>query len=254
VSRVAVVTGASSGIGRALAKRLAEEGYAVGLTARRLALLEEAAAEIRAAGGTAAVAAADAADRAAVLAAIGSLAAALGPVDLLVANAGVGVEGWDALPDGRDLERMTAVNFLGAYYALEAVVPSMRERRAGHVVAISSLTAYRGYGRGAAVYCATKAALSTLIQGLRIDLGRHGIDVTLVHPGFVRTPMTANNHFRMPLLMSPGQAARLVAGAIRRKRRVFDFPWRLAFLARLSRWLPDAVVDWFLPGTPPDRR
>ena len=147
--RVAVVTGASSGIGRALALELARDGYDLGLTARRLDRLESLAAAIRVTGARAECVAADAARRDETRNAMWTIAERLGPVHLLVVNAGIGV-GTDALePDADALEAEFGVNFFGAFYAIEAVIPSMRERRAGHVVAVSSLAAYRGMpGRG----------------------------------------------------------------------------------------------------------
>ncbi len=240
--RVAVVTGASSGIGRALALALARDGYDLGLTARRLDRLESLAAAIRVTGARAECVAADAARRDKTRDAVRTLAERLGPVDLLVANAGV-AHGTDALaPDADALEAEFRVNVFGAFYALEAVIPAMRERRTGHVVVISSLAGYRGLP-GAAGYCATKAALTRLVEGLRPDWALAGIRTTIVHPGYVRSEMTDRNRFRMPFLMETDQAAKLIAGAIRRKKKVCEFPWRMSMLVRwLVRYLPDRLL------------
>lgn len=238
MTRVAVVTGASSGIGRALAKELAREGYAVGVTARRADRLAALCEEIREAGGTAAAAAADASDREGTIAAIHGLADALGPVDLLVANAGVGIsEPMDA-PNAADYEHMVRVNLLGPYYAFEAVVPAMLERGSGHLVGVSSLAAYIT-GPGAGQYSATKAALSSWLESVRLEMRPRGIHVTTIQPGFVETPMTEVNDFKMPLLMSADRAARLMARAIRKRKKVYDFPWRMSIGARFARRLPD---------------
>lgn len=239
---VAVVTGASSGIGRALAVELAREGYRVGLIARRADRLEAVVAEIRAAGDSAECVPAAVTGRDEVRRAIGALTERLGPVDLLVANAGIGL-GTDALVPAADaLEAEFRVNVFGVFYAVEAVVPSMIERGAGHVVVISSLAAHRGLP-GAAGYCASKAALTRLVEGLRPDWARAGIVATTVHPGYVRSEMTARNRFRMPLLMDTDRAARLIARAIRRKRKVYEFPWRMSLLVRhVVRHLPDRVL------------
>ena len=239
---VAVVTGASSGIGRALAVELAREGYRVGLIARRADRLEAVVAAIRAAGDSAECVPAAVTGRDEVRRAIGTLTERLGPVDLLVANAGIGL-GTDALVPAADaLEAEFRVNVFGVFYAVEAVVPSMIERGAGHVVVISSLAAHRGLP-GAAGYCASKAALTRLVEGLRPDWARAGICATTVHPGYVRSEMTARNRFRMPLLMETDRAARLIARAIRRKRKVYEFPWRMSLLVRhVVRRLPDRVL------------
>ena len=242
MGRVAVVTGASSGIGRALAVELAHEGCDVGLTARRAGRLDDLAATIRAAGARAEWIVADVSRRDEIHAAIRALAQRLGPIDLLVANAGVS-RGTDSLaPDADVLEEEFRVNVFGAFYAIEAVIPSMRERRTGHVVVISSLAGHRGLP-GAAGYCASKAALSRLVEGMRPDWARAGIHATTVHPGYVRSEMTDRNRYRMLLLMETDRAARLIARAIRRRKKVYEFPWRMSILVRyLLRYLPDRLL------------
>ena len=232
MQRIAVVTGASSGIGRALALELAREGYDLGLTARRAERLERLASEVRATGVRAEYAAADATRRDETHAAIAALGERLGPIDLLVTNAGVGY-GTDVLvcrlanalqniwtapdcenahgssatcrancvtflrdatlaPDAEVLEAEFRVNVFGAFYAIEAVIPSMHARGSGHVVAIASLASYRGLP-GAAGYCATKAALTRLVEGMRPDWARAGIGATIVHPGYVRSDIPATS-------------------------------------------------------------
>ena len=240
--RVAVVTGASSGIGRALALELARGGYDLGLTARRLDRLESLAAAVRVTGARAECVAADAARRREVHGAMRTLSERLGPIYLLVANAGIAL-GTDALePDADALEAEFSVNLFGAFYAIEAVIPPMREHRAGHVVAISSLAGYRGLP-GAAGYCATKAALTRLIEGLRPDWALAGIRATIVHPGYVRSEMTDRNRFRMPFLMETEDAAAVIVRAIRQKKKVCEFPWRMSMLVRhLVRHLPDRLL------------
>jgi NADP-dependent 3-hydroxy acid dehydrogenase YdfG len=238
---VAVITGASSGIGRALARVLAAEGYAVGLLARRVQHLEEVAHGIDAQGGRALVARADVRDRGAVQTAIGAVARALGPVDLLVLNAGVSAP-MDALAPSADLLRTEVeVNLMGAIHAIEAVLPSMRERGRGHVAAISSLAAWRALP-GAAGYCATKAALTTLVEGFRLDWHAAGIRTTIVHPGFVKTEMTGRLGHPTPFLWEADRAAERIARAIRRRRKRCDFPWPLVVATRLLALCPDFVI------------
>jgi short-subunit dehydrogenase len=236
--QVAVITGASSGIGRSLARELAAQGAHVGLIARRRDQLETLAEEIRTAGGTAALVPADVGDRAQTVAAVRELAAKLGPVDLLVANAGVGAPTLLDPVNVPDIERMFRVNVLGMVYSFEAVLPDMLRRGRGHLAGVSSLAAYKGLP-GESAYCASKAAMSSYLEGLRIQLRDRGIAVTTICPGFVRTPMTAVNDFHMPFLMEADEAARRIARALWRRRKVYNFPWPMLLLMRLTSWLPD---------------
>jgi len=240
-NQVAVITGASTGIGHALARALAREGCKVGLLARRRELLEQLRDEIRAAGGVAECAAADVAERQQTVAAIHDLAGRLGPVDLLIANAGVGgpvtVEPFNAAVQ----ERVIRVNFLGVIYSIEAVLPAMLQRGRGHLAAVSSQAAYQGLP-GEMAYTSSKAAVNNYMEGLRIQLRAHNIAVTTICPGFVKTPMTDVNQFHMPWLMDADRAARLIVSALRRRRKVYNFPWQMTLLMRLARWLPDWLV------------
>lgn len=240
-NQVAVVTGASSGIGRELAKELARQGAKVGLVARRSDQLEALAEEIRAAGGVAEFAAADVADRDAVHYAIRDLTAKLGPVDLLVANAGVGAPTTLNPLNIGDFEKMYRVNVFGVVYAIEAVTPSMLERKRGHIAAVSSMAGYKGLP-GEWGYTSSKAAVNNLMEGLRIQLRGQGIAVTNVCPGFVRTPMTAKNDFWMPFLLDAADAARRIVRALSRKKKVYNFPLGMSAFMWLTARLPDWLV------------
>jgi short-subunit dehydrogenase len=244
-NRVAVVTGASSGIGWALAKRLAAEGCKVGLIARRRDQLEKLCGEISLAGGVAAFAPADVADREQVHKAIHEVAANLGPIDLLAANAGVGAPtNLDPVNIG-DVEKMFAVNTLGVIYAIDAVLPEMLKRRRGHLAAVSSLAAYKGLP-GESAYCASKAAVNVYMEGLRIHLRDKGITVSTICPGFVKTPMTAMNEFKMPWAMEADEAARRITAALRRRRKVYNFPWQLTLVMKMTQWMPDWMMARFM--------
>lgn len=243
--RSAIITGASSGIGAELARHLAAQGVPVGLTARRGEALAALADAIRQAGGTAALAAADAADREATHAAIAALTRTLGPVDLLVANAGLG-EGTSASGfDARSLQRMVGVNLLGAAYAIEVVLPPMIQARRGQIVGVSSIAAYRGIP-GSAGYCATKAALSSLLEGLRPELRLAGVDVTTVHPGFIDTPMTERGEGPQPFKMGVERAARIILRGIAARRREVNFPGPMVALMAVLRHLPPGLADRIL--------
>lgn len=240
---VALVTGASSGIGRGLAIRLARDGYAVGLLARRAGHLREVAAEIGERGGSASVHRCDVAEREQVLDAVRKCEAELGPVDLLVANAGMGsrmpVEGLD----GDEIELVMRVNFLGAVHAVDALLPTMLSRGSGHLVAVASLAGYCGLP-GRPAYCASKAAMIGFFESLRLDLRPRGIAVTTISPGFVRTEMTGGEGSVRPFMVELEPAVDRIARAIRARRRSLAFPWQMALPATLARSLPPALFDF----------
>jgi short-subunit dehydrogenase len=240
-NQVAVVTGASSGIGWALAKVLAKRGCKVGLLARRRGLLDRLVHEIAVSGGTAASAVADIGDRAEVQAAFHSIAEQLGPVDLLIANAGVGAPTLVEPLNVPDIETQFRVNTLGVIYAIEAVLPDMLRRGRGHLAAVSSLGAMKGLP-GESAYCASKAAVNVFMEGLRIQLRDRGIAVTTICPGFVKTPMTVVNDFHMPFCLEADEAARRIVRALERRRKVFNFPLPTALLMYLTQWLPDWLM------------
>lgn len=252
-NRVALITGASSGIGQALARQLAAAGCRVGLLARRGSLLQALAEEISVAGGTAAWISADVSQREQVLASARDLAGKLGPIDLLIANAGMGSPTRLTPFNTEEQEQVIRVNFLGVIYAIEAVLPGMLERGRGHLAAVSSLAAYKGLP-GEAAYCASKAALHSYLEALRIQLRGKGVTVTTLCPGFVATPMTADHPFKMPWLLSADEAARRILLALKRRQKVVDFPWQLALLMKLARWVPDWIVARIVASRkpPPD--
>ena len=251
-NQVAIITGASSGIGWELAKVLARQGCAVGLLARRRDRLEALAAEIQGAGGKAAIAVANVAERHPTIDAIHSLRAQLGPVDLLVANSGVGLPTTLEPMNMDQVENMIKVNYLGVVYAIEAVLPEMLQRGKGHLAAVSSLASYKGMP-GESGYCSSKAAVNVYMEGLRIQLRTRGIAVTTICPGFVKTAMTDVNVFPMPWLMSAEKAANKIAAALKRKKKVYNFPWQMALLMRLTRWAPDWIMARAVGGYTGDR-
>lgn len=240
--RKAFVTGASSGIGWSLALRLAGAGFEVAICARRRAHLEALARAIAEAGGRARVVVADVSRPAEIVEAIRAADDEMGGLDLVVANAGVGHERWSGKLRWEDVEPVVAVNVAGAAATLTAVLPRMVERRRGHLVGISSLAGLRGMPRSAA-YSASKAFLSTFLEGLRVDLRGTGVAVTDVRPGFVRTPMTAQNRFRMPFLLEVEEATAEILRGIERRAPVVAFPAPLAAAVGVGRLLPAHLWD-----------
>lgn len=240
--RLALITGASSGIGRSLALGLAARGVDVVLAARRAPLLESLRTEILALGGRAHVAVVDVADGDATAAAIRRLDAELGGFDLIVANAGVGADdsagtppfAWEAMRDALH------TNLCGAAATLCAVLPQMVKRRAGHLVAIGSLASF-GALPGSAAYCTPKAGLHMLLDCLRLDTHRAGVRVTEVRVGFVRTAMVERSTIPLPFLLSPDEAARHILDRLPAGPATIDFPLPMVALCRLLAGLPEPL-------------
>lgn len=236
---VAIITGASSGLGAEMARQLATKGWSVGLIARREDRLIALADEI--APARSAISACDVTDREALTSAIAEIERALGPTDVLVANAGLAAGDAVAVEDPEDFERMFRVNVFGAYYAVKAVLPGMLARGRGQLVGISSLAALRGVPSGGG-YSATKAALSNWLEAIRLELRPRGIRVTTIQPGFVRSEMTDQNDTKMPFFLETAPAVRRILKAIAKRKATYDFPKRASWLLRLVRLLPDGLV------------
>src|SRR5690606_8886854 len=199
--KVVLITGASSGIGEALAIALGSRGAKIGLFARRETELNRIVVLCRDAGGDAISLPGDVADAAVVADAAAKLRETFGDIDILIANAGIGGND-DATrsltPDA--VRKVIDVNLIGAVNAVHAVLPNMLERGSGHLVAISSLAGFRGLPRSAA-YCASKAGMTAYFESIRLDVQHRGVDVTIIQPGFIKTPLTSGREAQMPYIM-----------------------------------------------------
>jgi short-subunit dehydrogenase len=246
--KVVFLTGASSGIGRALAVELARKGVRLGLLARRAELLMETVAEVERAGGEALALPADVRDPEQVTRAVERVRDRWGRVDVLIANAGMSTTTAGTDLRAAEASDVISINVIGVVNCVAAVLPEMVARKSGHLVAISSLAAYRGMPKSGA-YSASKAAVSTLFESLRLDLRRSDVDVTVIHPGFIRTPMTEGRKKKLPFLLEVDDAARRIVRAIERRARTYAFPWQLAGIVGLIRRLPGPVYDRFASNT-----
>lgn len=234
-----MITGASSGIGRELARELVRRGWSVALLARRADLLDELAAELK----SSVAVACDVTDGAAVREAVAHGEKVLGgPFDLAIANAGVMMPSHATKFAIADAEQMIRVNVLGMLYLFDAVVPSMIERRSGHFTGIASVAGLRGLPTSS-VYSASKAAMQAFLEASRIELAPYDVAVTIVNPGFIATPMTSSNRFKMPFLMQAPAAARVIANGLEKRKRVVEFPRPMSLLMRFARLIPDAIYD-----------
>lgn len=239
--RSILITGASSGIGEALALAYAAPGVTLALCGRDPARTEAVAAACRARGAAATAAVLDVADQAAMRDWV-EACDARAPLDLVVANAGISAGMGGAGEDEAQTRRLFATNVDGVFNTVWPAIPRMRARRAGHIALMSSLAGYRGYP-GAPAYCATKAAVKSWGEALRGALARDGVTVSVICPGWVKSRMTAGNRFRMPFLVETDRAAAIIRRGLDRGRARIAFPFPVAFAAWLFMVLPAGVGD-----------
>jgi short-subunit dehydrogenase len=235
-----VITGASSGIGAALARYYAGPQSTLALIARREPELARLAASLP---GETLIYPLDVADGAALERAARDFVRRCGAPDLVIANAGVsvGTHG-DELADVAKLRRMLEVNTAGLAASLAAFAPAMRAAGRGTLAGIASVAGLRGIP-GAGAYSASKAAAIAWLESLRNELAGSGLAVVTVCPGYVDTPMTRVNRYRMPFLLPADEAARLIARAISARRRMAVIPWQMALVGSVMRLLPGALFD-----------
>ncbi|OAN52385.1 oxidoreductase [Paramagnetospirillum marisnigri] len=226
------ITGAGSGIGEALALRLAAEGHSVIASGRRLEPLTELAGR----GPGITPLAVDVTDRAAVQAAV----SAMGTIDTAILCAGIHTPTPARSFDADTVRRLMETNLMGAVHCIEALLPAMIARGSGHLVLVASVAGYRGLPT-AGGYSASKAGLIALAESLKLDLDGSGVRVSLINPGFVDTPLTRQNPFPMPDLVTAGQAAEAILCGLKAGRFETAFPFRFALAMKVLRLLPDRL-------------
>jgi NAD(P)-dependent dehydrogenase (short-subunit alcohol dehydrogenase family) len=238
--QVVFITGASTGIGRALALEFAAHGCLLALTARRQPLLDELAQEVEQLGGQALALACDVTEAEQVHAAVTATQQHFGRIDCAIFSAGISAPTKAEAFNATDFNRLLQTNLLGVAYGLEALIPLMRKQGGGKIAVLSSLAGDRGMP-GSAGYCATKAAVNALFDGLRGPLRPHGIELVTIAPGYVLTPMT-EKFGKMPFVMTAEEAARLIWQRLERGHRIIRFPWQASWSMRALRILP---ARWF---------
>jgi len=243
------ITGASSGLGAALANRLARDGQTVALSARNADKLDALARKCAGPGRLSAVPL-DIQDSEAACAAVARIEAELGPIGQAVLNAGTHQPVDPRNLKVEDFRKLVEVNLMGTVHCLAAVLPPMLARKRGRIAIVASVAGYRGLPTAAA-YGMTKAGLINLAEALRVELAPSGIVVQIVNPGFVRTPLTDQNPFPMPFLMEPEDAAEAFFKGLRSDRFEIAFPRRFVWIMKLLRYLPAplafAVTSRMLP-------
>ena len=241
------ITGASSGIGQALAEHYAKEGAIIGLAARRQDLLNTLQDSLTTETMTYAL---DVRDAEALAGAANDFISRCGAPEIVIANAGVSA---GTLTENRDdiktFKGVIDINLLGMVHTFQPFIESMKQAGKGSLVGIASVAGIRGLP-GAGAYSASKAAVIAYLESLRVELSINGIHVTTIAPGYIKTPMTDINEYAMPFLMAPEVAAKKFAQAIAKKKRFIVIPWQMGWLARLMRFLPPWLWDTMMKHAP----
>jgi short-subunit dehydrogenase len=245
--RTVFITGASSGIGVALARHYARQGAIVGLVARRREALEALARELTGA----IVLPADVRDGEAMTTAARDFIARAGVPDLVIANAGVSV---GMITGGKPedisvFREVVDINVLGAVHTFQPFVAAMRDRGAGALVGVASVAGFRGLP-GSSAYSASKAALISYLESLRVELHGSGVQVTTICPGYIATPMTEKNPYRMPFILEADDFAVRMARAVAAGKRFAVIPWPMAIVGSVLRVLPDWLYDRLFARAP----
>jgi short-subunit dehydrogenase len=254
MDKLVFITGASSGIGQALAWRYHQAGWRLALAARRTQEIEDWARARGLAADRYAVYRADVSDIDHIVAAGQACLAAQGVPDVVIANAGISIGVDTAMRE--DLDRMArtfATNNVGLAATFHPFIDAMRRRRAGTLVGIASVAGIRGLpGHGA--YCASKAAAISYCESLRGEMRPFGVKVVTLCPGYIDTPLTRGNRYPMPFLMPADEFAQRAFRAIEAGTRYRVIPWQMGVVAKLLRLLPDALFDRVMAGQPRKQR
>jgi short-subunit dehydrogenase len=254
-NQVVLITGAGSGIGRQLALEMARQGGIIAAIDLQPESLETLITELKARNLAGGWEIADVTDRTGLRRAIDSLTKRVGPIEILIANAGIGIPMPALEFRAEDLEAQVSVNLVGVANTIEAVLPGMLERKRGHLVAISSLASYRGVPLLAG-YSASKAGVNGMMDCLRLELKSHGIVCTTICPGFIRTPMLerllkwTREWRQAPIaihnVLEVEDAARRIVRAIEKRKPLYAFPWQTAMLLGFGKFLPVRMSDWLV--------
>ncbi|MGH8619705.1 MAG: SDR family oxidoreductase [Burkholderiales bacterium] len=247
VPRAVFITGASSGIGAALARHYNRQGATVGLVARRRDVLEALAREL----DKPIVLTADVRNGEAMTNAARYFIAQAGVPDLVIANAGVsvGMVTGGKPEDISVFQEVMDINVLGAVHTFQPFVAAMRDRGHGTLVGIASVAGFRGLP-GSGAYSASKAALISYLESLRVELHGSGVQVSTICPGYIATPMTAHNPYAMPFILEADEFVARMARAVAAGRRFAVIPWPMAIVGSVLRVLPDWLYDRLFAGAP----
>jgi short-subunit dehydrogenase len=239
--KTVLITGASTGIGNAIAKNLINEGCNLILTARRSELIEKDFSHIN--NEKLLILKCDVSKKEEVRNAYQSSISRFWKIDIAILNAGYGEPVTVNNYNSEFAENTFGANVFGIIYWVEQLLPEFIRNKNGIIAGVSSLADNRGFS-GSGFYCSSKAAASVYLEGLRVELKPYNIKVITVKPGFVKTPMTDKNDFEMPLLMSSEKAASIIIDGIKKEKRIIQFPWQIVWITRFVGLLPGSIYEY----------
>ena len=235
-----LITGASTGIGKALGEKLLNEDCNLVLTARRNGIIEEWVNNYKNHKAEILVLKNDVTDKVSVEESYQKAVDKFGSIDIAILNSGIGKSVTPETFNSKAAEGIINTNFLGVIYWIEQLLPEMIKKKNGIIAPVSSLADNRGYS-GSGFYCASKSALSIFAEGLAIDLKKYGIKVLTIKPGFVKTPMTDQNKFKMPLMISAEKSADYIITGIEKEKAIIQFPFPTVLGAKIIGLLPNWI-------------
>ncbi len=244
-NKTILLTGASSGIGKSLAQKLAMIDCTLILTARRTNIIEEYLSNLNSKKAEIFIDSCDVADKNSVSECMIKIKSKIkNNIDIAILNAGTSYRTDITEFNSKHAEEIFGVNVMGIVYWIEQLLPQMMNRKNGMIVGTSSLADSRGHAKSE-FYCASKAAVTKILEGLRVELHPYNVKVITVKPGFVKTPMTDKNKFKMPFIMPPEKAADIIIRGIEKEKPIIAFPPVLTFASWLGGILPSSIYEFF---------
>lgn len=237
-----LITGASSGIGKALIRFFANDNCTLILLARRIEILNKIKNEFVDSSCKIFPFKCDVTNKIEVVETLNKIKSEVGKIDIAILNAGISERLSLLNSNSLIAEQIINTNFLSIVHFIENLLQDFIERKNGAIVGVSSLADVRGFPKSG-IYCASKSALSTYLESLRVELKSFNIKVITVRPGFIKTPMTDKNEFKMPFLMNVNKAAKIIHNGIKKEKKIIQFPFVMVLLTNILKIFPNFLFD-----------